>query len=337
MFESSPAAARPRFRVDPWAADYGSSLFEEGEARAKPGVRPFVETSDWDRPVGAEVVARPEAIVFVDGVQRTEIWGFVEAGERTVRSALASIGVGAAVCASDGAYVDSWKIDRVFALAADCGAEPLTVPAGAQLLRFLPEWPASSAVTDAEDVLTGAQAIANAISKRRRALERHLAEEMAAEDRLVVLDGRLLFDPSRATPVVGLAKTIHEIYLEEPQRALVPRLGAGERTPVFAIDYETSTRYSWFLRLAPARPINHSLAGIVRLETPDVGRDEAVRLANLTAFHLPAFASKPEHDPRAPQNLLPVGGLERRLRHEMGDALFIRRAIEDHLMREAAT
>jgi len=64
---------------------------------------------------------------------------------------------------------------------------------------------------------------------------------------------------------------------------------------------------------------------------------EAGRLANLTAFHLPAFASKPEHDPRAPQNLLPVGGLERRLRHEMGDALFIRRAIEDHLMREAAT
>jgi len=100
---------------------------------------------------------------------------------------------------------------------------------------------------------------------------------------------------------------------------------------VFCIDYETSSRYSWFLRLPHTRPIAHSLAGIVRLETPEVGETEAIRLANLTAAWLPAFASRPQHDPRAPQNLLPVGGLEKRLRHEMGDPLFIRRAIEDYL------
>jgi hypothetical protein len=55
----------------------------------------------------------------------------------------------------------------------------------------------------------------------------------------------------------------------------------------------------------------------------------------MVSHNLPRYASRPQHDPRAPQNLLPVGGLERRLRHELGDAVFIRRAIEDHLAREA--
>ncbi len=203
----------------------------------------------------------------------------------------------------------------------------MAVPAGGQTLRFVPELPQTMS---SEDV-TGAIAINNAISRRRRSMERRLAEDMAGEENLVVMDGRLLFDPGRAMPVVGLAKTIHEVYLDEPQRSLVLRLAAGERTPVFCIDYDTSSRYSWFLRLPYTRPIAHSLAGIVRLETPEVGETEAIRLANLTAACLPAFASRPQHDPRAPQNLLPVGGLEKRLRHEMGDSLFIRRAIEDYL------
>jgi hypothetical protein len=55
----------------------------------------------------------------------------------------------------------------------------------------------------------------------------------------------------------------------------------------------------------------------------------------MVSYNLPRFASQPQHDPRAPQNLLPIGGLERRLRHEMGDSAFIRRAIEDQLTREA--
>jgi hypothetical protein len=53
----------------------------------------------------------------------------------------------------------------------------------------------------------------------------------------------------------------------------------------------------------------------------------------MLSHNLPRFASRPEHDPRAPQNLLPVGALEKRLRHELGDQAFIRRAIEDQLAR----
>ena len=51
----------------------------------------------------------------------------------------------------------------------------------------------------------------------------------------------------------------------------------------------------------------------------------------MLTHNLPRFASRPEHDPRAPQNLLPVGALEKRLRHELGDVAYIRRLIEDHI------
>jgi hypothetical protein len=54
-------------------------------------------------------------------------------------------------------------------------------------------------------------------------------------------------------------------------------------------------------------------------------------LADLSAALLPRFASSAGRDPRAPQNLYPIGGLENALRHKMGDTLVIRRAIEAHL------
>jgi hypothetical protein len=45
-----------------------------------------------------------------------------------------------------------------------------------------------------------------------------------------------------------------------------------------------------------------------------------------SARTLPRFASDPIRDPRAPQNLYPVGALEACLRHRMGDATIVRRA-----------
>ena len=56
----------------------------------------------------------------------------------------------------------------------------------------------------------------------------------------------------------------------------------------------------------------------------------------MLTHNLPRFASRPEHDPRAPQNLLPVGALETQLRHELGDARYIRRLIEDYISEERA-
>jgi hypothetical protein len=42
---------------------------------------------------------------------------------------------------------------------------------------------------------------------------------------------------------------------------------------------------------------------------------------------LPRFASRPHKEPRAPQNLYPIAGLERDLRHRLGDARILYRAL----------
>jgi hypothetical protein len=57
-----------------------------------------------------------------------------------------------------------------------------------------------------------------------------------------------------------------------------------------------------------------------------VGQDDAVALADRVTAQLPRFAGRPA-DPRTPQNLAPVGGLETWLRHRMGDARMVRRSL----------
>ena len=52
-----------------------------------------------------------------------------------------------------------------------------------------------------------------------------------------------------------------------------------------------------------------------------------IRLADLTTRLLPPLASSPHKDPRAPQNLVPIGGLERELRHRLGDQQLLYRAL----------
>jgi hypothetical protein len=56
-------------------------------------------------------------------------------------------------------------------------------------------------------------------------------------------------------------------------------------------------------------------------------------LAHMSTTTLPRFASVPYKDPRAPQNLIPIAGLERRLRALLGDARLLHRS----LMRSVAT
>jgi hypothetical protein len=56
-------------------------------------------------------------------------------------------------------------------------------------------------------------------------------------------------------------------------------------------------------------------------------RVQAIRLADRVSASLPRFASDRHKDPRAPQNLYPIGGLERELRHRLGDREMAIRAL----------
>jgi len=173
------------------------------------------------------------------------------------------------------------------------------------------------------------------LQKAMRQSEAGLAERLSAERDVVFLDGPLTFLTTNAHgSVVGFVKRQLRNYLEPRAQALLPRLETGERTPVFLIEGRDA-RYSWYTRIARGRSIESSLTGVVRLEAPaGRGRDEAVALADLSARELPRFASDAARDPRAPQNLYPIGGLEARLKHRLGDATVVRRAIEAQLHRE---
>jgi hypothetical protein len=214
--------------------------------------------------------------------------------------------------------------ERVLALTGGASSEAVDVRCGRLTLRFQVQ---STAVS----TLAG---VHEAIRSARQASETRLGERLADGGYpLVVVDGPLGFWPTRHSSVVGLVKTMHKQYLAGSQADLLSRLQPGTRTPLFRIQRDRPA-YSWYLRLAPRRLIEHPWAGIVRLEALEfIGTPAAIKLADLTSQHLPAFASSPIRDPRAPQNLYPIGALEDRLRRQLGDSEFIRRSIEQYFHR----
>ncbi len=312
-------------RIDPWATEYEGALQLDDEQSGPPvAVDPFVETEEW-RPIEPEYVPRPDTVVFIDGVQRVEVRVIGEEDGRLVYGAFASIGVGVAVTRRGDSRVEPALARRIIALGAGASCDAWAIDCGSLTLTFEAESTPDK----------GVDGWRKAVDRVRRESETALGQAMVkAGHPLVIVDGRLTFQPTRRSLAVGLAKIIRTVYLERPYADVLAELRPGTRTPVFAIEYEHRL-YSWYLRLAQPRPIEHPLAGIVQVETmAGIGEKEAVRLADLTALHLPAFASTTAWDPRAPQNLYPVSALEQRLRHELGDRDWIRRHIEAHFHRQ---
>jgi hypothetical protein len=105
----------------------------------------------------------------------------------------------------------------------------------------------------------------------------------------------------------------------------VDALQEGERTPLFRIEGR-APRTSWYARLPG--PLAHPWSGVVRLEVAGaMPADEAAARADVLTALLPRFASEPHKDGRAPQNLYPIGGLEKHLRHRLGDREIVIRAL----------
>src|SRR5262249_6080739 len=117
--------------------------------------------------------------------------------------------------------------------------------------------------------------------------------------------------------------------LEEPESRLIPKLDVGERTPLFSIEAKERwrKRVAWYTRIAAVRGAWHDHAGVVRCEVRGgLGIDSAGGVADNISGLLPEFAGR-AHDPRTPQNLVPITGLESWLRHRVGDTAIVRRAL----------
>jgi hypothetical protein len=318
-------------RLDPWEVDYGTELplgvprEDPADAKVDPAVeRPLAEWAPILPELAAGTLPR---LVFVDGVRRVEARVIARRAGRIVHGAFGSYGVGHVEVADGAARLGDAHIDRILVL--DSGeSAPETVEIGPALAYR----PVSVAACDPLAPLARLQ-------EEMRLAEEQRARELAARgDALVVADGPLTFaDPARGG-ALGYVKRLFELYLDPSLLGVLAALPAGARTPLFALrSARRFARYSWFLRLAAAAPGETDLAGLVRLEVADaVGVEAARRLADATASFLPRFAPSRGRDPRAPQNLLPIGALETQLRRRLGDPRLIRRRIAARLAREAA-
>ncbi len=299
-----------RFTVDPWDPAYGASVESElTQSPVEPDVSVEVAPERWAPIVPSPETIRPDAIVFIDGVRRVEARTWIEYPQGAVPGLFASYAAGAVRCNGRAQVVDALVGRGVFAPGeltdidtrhGSFTAHPTTDATPKSLMKEL----------------LGAMA----------ALEVETAERARrAGDELLVLDGPLKH--KRHVPnAVGIVKTHETKYLPPELDRIVAGLAAGQRTPVFRVDAQPFSRYSWYLRLPG--PAGGPWAGILRCEATGALAPEAVAaLADRITRALPPFASEPHKDARAPQNLYPIAGLERELRRRLGDPLVLYRAL----------
>jgi hypothetical protein len=295
-----------RFAVESWDPSYGSPV-EGGLSEASGPVDAAVEfPPDAWRPVSPPRAPVPDAVVFIDGVRRIDSRVWIRDGPLSRPGLCATVGAGAVVCRPTGAEVVEARVARGLHTAVHEAAPIITDRCGTYQLRPV--------VGDDDQVLyTG-------VHQHMTFLEREVSDALDAST-LTVYDGPLRGRDE--VHAVGYVKTQHVQYLEAPQQAVVADLDEGDRSPLFAIGGRF-TRWSWYLRLPGPRA--HPLSGVVRLELPGVGpAASAIDRADRVSAILPRFASQPHADPRAPQNLFPIAGLERHLRRLLGDPALLER------------
>jgi hypothetical protein len=313
-------STKTRLRLDPWPGDYDSGIpLDEAEV-TDAQVDTRVEHHDWT-PVNP-VQELAGSVYFVDGVRRVEARVLLDQpGVNGLTHGLfGSLATGAVRCGGNAAF-DSVVVKRIFVLGQGIErAECFQI--GSMSLAFDP-YPVSEN--------TPASSMAG-LQNQMRTEEAELGESLAGTGACVFADGPLTYFSDSRHSMAGVIKRIVQPYLGPADFALVERLRIGQRTPLFALRDGKSDRYSWYLRVAEGRRVDHPLAGVLRVEMrAAAGIERAKQIADGAARLFPAFASTSARDPRAPQNLLPVGALEDELRRRLGDTLSIRRAIERKL------
>ncbi|WP_305782644.1 hypothetical protein [Symbioplanes lichenis] len=315
-----------RMFVDAWDPSYGAS-FEGGDAGEGPASPSTAQTdtntdvevpaAQWapiDVPAGLRA---PDVVFLVDGVRRNDagLWTAEEDGQSYAGLA-ASYAAGVVRCdlRNGVAELVGARIARGLFTASPSAADLQAGSVRYEVHRVSGTGEASKLPAAVQPPLT---AFEIEISGDARAHGSDGAD-------LLVVDGPLR-NRRQLPRTIGYVKTQQKQYLPASLTPVVTSLRPGQRTPVFHIG-TTWGSWSWYLRLPGASGAPWS--GIVRVEcSPDLTPEQAIELAGLSGATLPRFASSAYKDPRAPQNLVPIAGLERRLRGLLGDARVLHRAL----------
>jgi hypothetical protein len=309
-----------RMYVDAWDPSYGAS-FEggEGDGPASPSSAQVdtdaeVPAAQWAPIDVRRGVCCPEVVLLVDGVRRNDagLWTAEDDGQ-SYPGLAASYAAGVVRCdLSRGvAELAGARVARGLFTASPSAGDVVAGSVRYEIHRVNGTGEASKLPASVQPSLT--------------ALEIEISS-MARDDHddLLVVDGPLR-NRRQLPRTIGYVKTQQKQYLPAALTPVVTSLRPGQRTPVFHLGTVWGG-WSWYLRLPGAT--GAPWAGIVRVEcSPDLTIEEAVELAELSGVTLPRFASSAYKDPRAPQNLVPIAGLERRLRGLLGDSRVLHRAL----------
>jgi hypothetical protein len=299
----------PRIFVDAWEPEYGSAFAAEEMAASAAHVDPSVEVpaERWE-PIPPERQGAMPRVAFVDGVRRVDALVWIEEGGSSLRRGLCASYAAGVVATSDRAEIGEIRLRRQL-ITACSEAAPLATKAGI----YAPEPAPGESLSQ----------LLSALQERLRRLEIEVALLVKGVD-LLVVDGPLSTHHAREG-VLGYVKSHHVSYLPPELERIVGRLQPFERTPLF-LTTTSYRRYSSYLRLGGER--SHPFSGVVRIEvSPELPFSRVQSLAGIAASALPRYASVPHKEPRAPQNLFPIGALERELRRRLGDHAIVHRAL----------
>ena len=315
-------------RLDPWAVEYGSETPGVGALDADTGADVDLDVempgSQWTA-VAPATDPRGEPVVFVDGVRRIEARLVITSEDTIIHGAVGSYAVGAVHAGEGRAAFGHVRVVRLLIFGGGIlPASPVTL---APSLQYRPT---SVADRDVDAPLRG-------LHGEMRVAEQELAGMLAEPGKIVVVDGPLNIAKPGSPIVLGLVKRLFELYVPPEQLSIVRQLPTGTRSPVFLIrSAGRFARYSWFVRLGTPLKVESEFTGIVRLEIAEAcGSQKAIALANVVTGLLPRFVPTRTRDPRAPQNLIPIGALEHHLRHQMGDVRVIQRRLASWLAQES--
>ena len=312
-----------RMFVDAWDPSYGASFDGDGgdgpssASSAQVDTDVEVPAAEWAPIDVARGVRCPDVVLLVDGVRRNDAGLWTEEEDGVSYAGLAaSYAAGVVRCdlRNGVAELAGARVARGLFTASPSAGDVVAGSVRYEIHRVNGTGEASKLPAAVQGPLT---ALEIEVSADARVHGSDGAD-------LLVVDGPLR-NRRQLPRTIGYVKTQQKQYLSAELTRVVTALRAGQRTPVFHLGTVWGG-WSWYLRLPGTS--GAPWAGIVRIEcSPDLTVDQAVELAELSGVTLPRFASSAYKDPRAPQNLVPIAGLERRLRGLLGDARVLHRAL----------
>jgi hypothetical protein len=320
---TAPTEATPAITVDPWDPGYATSLSPEAlteldATSVQLDLDVEMPAARWAAITPAAVPGPPDGgILVADGVRRIEarVWVGDPSGGMPVPGIAASCAAGLVRCAPGGpAELAEVEVRRSLFTPSPAAGD-------------LPTWAGTYVAGRARGGT--AEDLSLALQRQLTDLEvslatRYRSESAAGPEDLLIVDGPLR-GRAHLPRTIGYVKTHHAAYLTGHQASVLAGLRPGQRTPLFLMTTSWG-RFSWYLRLPT--PSRAPWAGIARCESAaelDIGT--AIELADASAAIIPGLAGVDYKDPRAPQNLVPIGGLEKLLRHRLGDAALLYRAL----------